>query len=147
MAAQDEVIDLLSEDLGNGSTASFDLALLERLTGLLSEYSEPDFQCSMLGAPSIGGPVSNTGRGIEGMREVVGDWLDTFESLRAEQIGFERVGDGVVMNVVQIATSHGVEISTPSSIVFQFSGERINAIEFHLDQQAARESARGASRS
>ncbi len=141
VSVQDQVAELIAAQIGEGDAASFDQALVDRMGELLEIHSEPDFECVMLGGPALGPTVRNVGSGVDGMRDVVGDWLDAFESLRAERIDVQTVGQSVVMDVVQIVTSHGVDVSTPSSIVFKFRGDRVAALEFHLDQDQARESA------
>ncbi|CAN5501257.1 hypothetical protein BH10ACT11_BH10ACT11_01420 [soil metagenome] len=141
VSVQDVVIEQIRSELGNSDNARFDRALIVRMGELLEIFAESDFETTMLGARALGNPVRNSGRGVAGMLEVVGDWLDAFEGLRAENVELSRVGDSVVMEVLQIATAQGVDISTPSSIVFKFDGETIGAVEFHLDQAEGRTSA------
>lgn len=135
------MIEQIAPAVGEGESASFDRALMEQMAELLAAYAEPEFETAMIGMRTTDGPLGNSGRGVEGMRSVVGDWLDTFESLRAERVEVVQVGDSVVMEVVQVATAQGVEISTPSAIVFKFRDERIGVVEFHLNQEEARASA------
>jgi hypothetical protein len=45
----------------------------------------------------------------------------------------------VVLLVDQVAVtrSHGVEISQPSAMVFEFADGRVTRLEFHLDRESA----------
>lgn len=141
VSVQDQVMELISAEVETGETARFDQEMLARMGELLELVAEPGFETTMLGAPTVGGPVRNMGHGIDGMLDVVGDWFETFEELRAEEITIVQVGDSVVLDVMQIATMQGVEIPTPSAMVLKFRGEKVAAVEFHLDQDQARASA------
>jgi ketosteroid isomerase-like protein len=85
-----------------------------------------------------------TYQGPDGMRAAWRDWLDVFERLRFRLEGVEQIGDNVVTLARQFGTTRhgGVEIEQPSAAVWKFRDARIVRIEFHLNQDSARESAR-----
>jgi ketosteroid isomerase-like protein len=117
-----------------------DSQLVDRMVAAASELTNDQTTIVMTG----GGQFQGTYEGPEGMREAWSDWLETFSRVRFQIEGIEEVGENVLTFARQVGTTRhgGVEIEQPSAAVWKFRGDKIVRIEFHLNRDAARESAR-----
>ena len=117
-----------------------DLGLMEeslpQLTAFVEQFAAPDFACVMRGLPPTP-PVMH--RGIGGLAEGWADYGEAFEGVRAKLLEVRESDTHSVAIVDQHAkTRHGgVEISQPSAMVFEFAGNQVRRVEFHLDQAEA----------
>jgi SnoaL-like domain len=101
-----------------------------------------------IGAPEISGSM-NAGAGFqidfddfEGLRKAWADWLGAFAAVRIEIEDVEEIGDNVLTMVKQSGkTRHGVELTQPSAAVWKFRDGLVVRVGFHLDREAAIESA------
>jgi hypothetical protein len=109
---------------------------LPMLAAVVREYATPDFACVMRGLPPTP-PVIH--KGVEGLEAGWADYGAAFEGVRARLVEVRESDTHSVVIVDQQATTRhgGVTISQPSAMVFEFAGNRVKGVEFHLDQAEA----------
>ncbi len=108
----------------------------------MGEVVTPDFEVTMVASESAGGRRTTT-KGIEGFREAWEDWTGSYDHFRVEIEEVLDAGDKVLSLVRQVGVTKtgGVEIESKAAAVWTVRGGRIHAVEFHLDQEAARKAA------
>jgi hypothetical protein len=81
--------------------------------------------------------------GVDGLVEFWRDWLEPWETFTVETREIREGPKAVLIDAVQKGRLAGsrATVETPSAAVFFFRGDRLARIEFHLDQQEAREAA------
>ena len=140
MSNADRLLQVLSTAFSE-SEIEVNAAVVERMTEALAPITAPDVVTVMAG-PDVS--FTATYEGPTGMRDAWADWLDSFASVRFEVEGVERVGDNVLTFGRQTGTARqgGLEIEQPSAAVWKFRDDLLQRIEFHLDRDRARDSAR-----
>src|SRR5438067_2934687 len=76
-----------------------------------------------------------TYRGVEGLRSALLDWLEPWESYRAEIEELVDLGDRVAVLTRDYGRRKGVEreVDFKGVSVYVFRGHKISRIEFHFD--------------
>jgi hypothetical protein len=77
--------------------------------------------------------------GVDGVVAAWNDYGGAFERVGAKLTGIVESDTHGVLMVDQTGTTRhgGVEISQPSAMVFEFEGDGLRRVEFHLDQAEA----------
>ena len=116
-------------------------ALIGRMVDQLGPIAADDVVTEMVGTDDT---FTGTWQGRDGMRAAWSDWLDTFSSVRFELEDFEQIGDNIltVGRQTGITRHGGVELEQPSAAVWKFRDGLLVKVEFHLDRDRARASAR-----
>ena len=129
---RDLILELAGDDHDLGTIQE----ALPPLTAFASEYAAPGFVCVMAGLPPTP-PIEWPG--VDGIAEAWDDYGGSFEYSRAHLVEVRESETHVVVLIDQhVKTRHGgVEMSQPSAMVFEFSGEQVTRVEFHLDQTQA----------
>lgn len=111
----------------------------EALIAVIEPVADPELECAM-----VAGAIVTTYRGVEGMREGWSDFLAGFERIRVEFNEMEELGDAILDHVTLIGVPKGTtaEIKEPAASVWWFRDGLLRRIEFHMDRDAARRSAR-----
>lgn len=140
-----QVVERIQQVLLDSENIVADLnddAQMAEFRAQLMQLVEPDFDVTMVATPTAGGARVER-KGVEGFREVWLDWTAAFESFQIELEDMIEAGDQVVSLVHQrgVTKTGGVAIETPAAAVWTVSGERIRAVEFHLDRDSALRSA------
>ena len=140
MSNADRLLQALATVFSDAET-KVDERVVDRMIEILEPITAPDVVTVMAG-PDDAFVASH--EGPEGMRAAWADWLESFESVRFEIEGVERVGDNVLTFGRQIGISRvaGVEIEQASAAVWKFRGAELARIEFHLSRDKAIASAR-----
>ena len=101
----------------------------------MMHLAEPEFEVAMVASPTAGG-ARTTRTGVEGFREAWVDWTGPFESYRIEVEDTFDAGDRVVTFVRQggVTKTGGVELKSEAAAVWTVRGDRVSAVEFHLDR-------------
>ena len=103
----------------------------------MREIAEPDLVTAMIAEE---GGLQQEFHGADGYRDAWADWLDAFDSYRVEVEALHQTPDGLILALTrQWATPKGTAagIEGKGAAVIWFSGERIERIEFHLDEATA----------
>ena len=105
----------------------------------IEPHATDDFVCRMIGAGDL------AFEGIDGLRTGWQDFLEGFDFLRItpESLRETEAGDVVVEFVRMEARPKGTAatLEQPAAAVWRFRGEELEAIEFHVDRDAAMRSA------
>jgi ketosteroid isomerase-like protein len=127
---------IMEERAGDDGDLGYMDETLPALTAFAREYAAPDFECAMAGLPPTP-PV--VWQGVEGIEKAWADYGGTFAGVRARMTELRESETHVAVLVEQMATTRhgGVEMSQPSAMIYEFDGDRIKRIEFHLDQAEA----------
>jgi ketosteroid isomerase-like protein len=139
MSNAERLVKILEPVFPDGETV-VDEALVERMVAALEPMSSDDFTVVMRGDEQF--EATYTGR--QAAIEAWAGWLEVFSQVRFEIESVEEIGDNVLTLARQVGrTRHGdVELEQPSAAVWKFRGEQLARVEFHLDREAARRSAR-----
>jgi hypothetical protein len=144
MSNAERLMTALAPIFGEGEL-DVDDSLIDRIGDSLDEISDSE---TITGAMTGDSSFTTEFRGREGLQATWADWLEAFTRVRLELEEIEEVGDNVITFVNQVGTTrHGVDIEQPSAAVWKFSGEMLVRVEFHLDRDRARASAKDASQS
>jgi ketosteroid isomerase-like protein len=137
----ERVNEIVAPAFGSGP-AVIDEELIERMVAGVEPAVTDDFVVVMSGAEGF----ETEREGVAGLREAWRDWLDTFDRVTFEFEAIEDHGDNVLVLVRQLGvTRHGgVEIEQPSASVWKLRDGRVYRLEFHLDRERARRSAKAA---
>ena len=140
MSNAERLVTVLEPVMGDDEV-EVDEGLIERMVAAAAPLTSDDTTIQMTGSDRF---FQATYQGPNGMREAWRDWLEVFAKVRFRFEGVEEIGDNVITFARQFGTSRhgGVELEQPSAAVWKFRGDRIARIEFHLDRDAARDSAR-----
>lgn len=117
-----------------------DDAFAERMADAARDLITDDFVVVMSGPGGFEGRFE----GADGVRAAWLDWIASFERVSLEIESAEDIGENVIVFARQVGVTRrdGIEMEQPSAAVWKFRGERVYRLEFHLDRQLARESAR-----
>jgi ketosteroid isomerase-like protein len=109
---------------------------LPQLVEVLRAFATPDFECRMCPRPPTPALVYP---GVDGVVAAWNDYGGAFERVGAKLTGIVESDTHGVLMVDQTGTTRhgGVEISQPSAMVFEFEGDGLRRVEFHLDQAEA----------
>ena len=112
--------------------------MLELLEGILAETAVAGFEVAMVGAGQ-----SRQYRGIEGLREAMGDWISPYTDYSVFLEAMREAPAGFLVPVRQVGrTRHGgVEVENLGATVIKVEDGRVVRIEFHLDRDVAERSA------
>ena len=140
MGNAERLIEALATAFPDGE-ADVDEEVVERMVAAVAPLAAPEVTGMMSGG---GGTFEAEYQGLDGLREAWSDWLSTWKRIRFEIEGIEEIGEHVVTFGRQVGTArHGVDIEQPSAAVWKFADGKLVRVEFHLDRDAARASARG----
>ncbi len=138
MSNSERLIAALEPVFGDGER-DVDRALIEEIGDSVEAISVDEITGAMTGDSAF----STEFRGRAGLEETWADWLDTFIRVRLELEAVEEIGENVLTFVNQTGTTrHGVDLEQPSAAVWKFRDGLLYRVEFHLDREAARDSAR-----
>jgi ketosteroid isomerase-like protein len=121
---------------------------LELARSIFAAWEAGDYSASGWAHPEIefrivGGPVSGTWRGRDGMAEGWRDFLDAFEGFSSGQSEAELVRPGLVLvraGVTGRGRTSGVDLSrtgTKTGTVFHIDGEQVVRLHFYIDGEEA----------
>lgn len=127
---------VIEELAGEDSDMGYMRDWLPALTAFAREFAAPGFECVMRGLPPT--PALRW-PGVEGIEKGWEDYGSAFEGVRIRMADIRESETHVAVIVEQsVTTRHGgVELSQPSAMVFEFSGDRVKRVEFHLDRAEA----------
>jgi hypothetical protein len=142
MSNADRLIVALGPLFADGSELEIDAPLIDAWIDALIPLSAQRFTALMSSQTGIDQEFGDA----EGLREGWKDWLAAFSEVKFEIEAVEEIGANVITVASQVATTrHGVELEQPSAAVWKFNDQgRLYRVEFHLDREAALESARAA---
>jgi len=139
MSNADSLMAALAPIFGSGEL-DVDDALIDRIGDSLDKISDPE---KITGAMTADSSFTAEFEGRDGLQATWADWLDTFSRVRLEMEKVEEIGDNVITFVTQTGTTrHGVDVAQPSAAVWKFRDGKLARVEFHLDPDLARVSAR-----
>jgi len=101
----------------------------------------PDFEVAMLGPEWLAQRLAY--KGIDGYVQAWREWLEPYESYRAELEEYVDAGDNVVLLVRQFARTEvgSVAVEEEGAVVFAFEDGKLKRLEFHLDRERAMKAA------
>ena len=109
-----------------------------RLIEVIEPVLDPEIEVWM-----AAGPMSDEYHGIDGLRAAWADFLHAFDSLRIEFGEMSEIGEAVLDHVILKGVPRGTtaEIEQPAAAVWRFRDGLLRRVEFHIDRDAARQSA------
>jgi ketosteroid isomerase-like protein len=118
-----------------------DVERFEESAAVLEPVVHPEFEVRMVGPDYLAEGVAY--KGLDGYVAAWRDWLEPYESYRADLEEFMDADDKVVMFVRQLGRTAvgGVPIEAESAVVFVFTGGKLARLEFHLDRKRAMKAA------
>jgi hypothetical protein len=111
----------------------------DRLIEMIEPLADPGIRSRL-----AGGAMSTDHTGIEALRRGWEDFLRAFERVRIEFDEMVEVGDAVVDMVVVVGVPKGteMEVAQRGAGIWEFDGDRLVRVEFHLDREEALRRAR-----
>jgi hypothetical protein len=102
----------------------------------MREIAAPDLVPAMIAEE---GGLQQEFHGADGYRDAWADWLAAFDSYRVEVEAVHQTPDGLIALTRQWVTPKGTAaaIEGKGAAVIWFPGERLERIEFHLDEATA----------
>lgn len=102
----------------------------------MREIAAPDLVTAMIAEE---GGLQAEFHGADGYRDAWADWLEAFDTYRVEVDAVHPTPDGLIALTRQWVTPKGTaaRIEGRAAAVIWFPGERLERIEFHLDEETA----------
>jgi SnoaL-like protein len=112
-----------------------DPSLLEEAVEALRQVVSSDFVFALFTPPEVGGDSAEY-VGVDGFVDGWHDWLNAFDSFRIELGEQTEAGDDFTAMARMTAVPKGTAatIEGTAKAVFTFDGERLQRLEFHLEQ-------------
>jgi ketosteroid isomerase-like protein len=134
-----ELLMTALEPIFGDADRQVDQALIAAIGASLGDLVGDELTGAMTADPSFTAEFE----GAAGLEAAWADWLGAFSQIRIEVQDVEEIGENVLTLVNQTGrTRHGVELETPSAAVWKFRDGKLLRVEFHLDPERARASAR-----